>query len=61
MVDGTVTAHVAVRHAVRYGAGPVELPAARRVPTRPDSIFDVASLTKVYTASCCSSSGEGQG
>jgi CubicO group peptidase (beta-lactamase class C family) len=50
MVDGKVTAEVAVGHAVRYSAGPVELPAARRVPMRPDSIFDLASLTKVYTA-----------
>ena len=36
--------------AVRYKAGPVELPAAQRVKMRPDAIFDLASLTKVYTA-----------
>lgn len=50
MVDGKVRAHVAVGHALRYNAGPVELPAAKRVPMRPDSVFDLASLTKVYTA-----------
>lgn len=50
MVNGAVTAHVAVGHALRYGAGPVELAAARRVPMRPDSVFDLASITKVHTA-----------
>jgi serine-type D-Ala-D-Ala carboxypeptidase len=50
MVDGKVTAEVAVGHALRYSAGPVELPAAKRVAMRPDSVFDLASLTKVYTA-----------
>jgi CubicO group peptidase (beta-lactamase class C family) len=39
-----------VGHALRYGAGPVDLPASKRVAMRPDSIFDLASLTKVYTA-----------
>jgi CubicO group peptidase (beta-lactamase class C family) len=50
MVDGKVKAQVAVGHALRYTAGPVELPAAKRVPMRTDSVFDLASLTKVYTA-----------
>jgi CubicO group peptidase (beta-lactamase class C family) len=50
LVDGEVRAHVAVGDALRYGAGPVELPRARRVPMRPDSVFDLASVTKVYTA-----------
>ncbi|GAA4437818.1 hypothetical protein GCM10023170_007540 [Phytohabitans houttuyneae] len=50
MVDGKVKAQVAVGHALRYNAGPVELPAARRVAMRADSVFDLASLTKVYTA-----------
>ncbi|WP_328468221.1 beta-lactamase family protein [Actinoplanes sp. NBC_00393] len=49
-VNGKVTAKVAVGHALRYGAGAVELPAARRVAMRADSIFDLASLTKIYTA-----------
>ncbi|MEU4688925.1 serine hydrolase domain-containing protein [Actinoplanes sp. NPDC023714] len=48
--DGRVAAKVAVGHALRYRSGPVELPAARRVGMRTDSIFDLASLTKVYTA-----------
>ncbi|HEX8628511.1 MAG TPA: serine hydrolase domain-containing protein [Catenuloplanes sp.] len=50
MVDGKITAHTAVGQALRYGAGPVELPAAKQVPMRPDSIFDLASVTKIYTA-----------
>ncbi|WP_232050721.1 serine hydrolase [Actinoplanes sp. OR16] len=48
--DGKVAAKVAVGHALRYTAGPKELPAAQRVGMRTDSIFDLASLTKVYTA-----------
>ncbi|BAL89136.1 putative beta-lactamase [Actinoplanes missouriensis 431] len=48
--DGRVAAKIAVGHALRYQAGPVELPAAKRVAMRTDSIFDLASLTKVYTA-----------
>ncbi|GAA2381487.1 serine hydrolase domain-containing protein [Streptomyces carpaticus] len=38
--------------AVRWGAGPggaVELPQARRVPMTVDTVFDLASLTKLYT------------
>jgi CubicO group peptidase (beta-lactamase class C family) len=50
MVDGKTTLHSAVGHALRYRAGPVELPASKRVAMKPDSIFDLASLTKVYTA-----------
>jgi CubicO group peptidase (beta-lactamase class C family) len=50
LVDGKTTLHTAVGHALRYRAGPVELPAGERVAARPDSIFDLASLTKVYTA-----------
>ncbi|GAA1412318.1 serine hydrolase domain-containing protein [Catellatospora coxensis] len=50
LVDGKATVHTAVGEALRYDAGPTLLPAARRVPMRPDSIFDLASVTKVYTA-----------
>ncbi len=50
MVDGRTTLTAAVGHALRYQAGPVELIASRRVPMRTDSIFDLASITKVYTA-----------
>jgi CubicO group peptidase (beta-lactamase class C family) len=49
-VDGVVTAHAAVGHALRYGVGPVDLPADRRVAMRPDAVFDLASITKVFTA-----------
>ncbi|GAA3455965.1 beta-lactamase family protein [Dactylosporangium matsuzakiense] len=48
-VGGRVTTHAAVGDALRYGAGPVELAPKSRVAMRPDSIFDVASVTKVYT------------
>ncbi|MEV8512353.1 serine hydrolase domain-containing protein [Dactylosporangium sp. NPDC051484] len=48
-VDGKVTTHASVGYALRYGAGPVELAEQSRVLMRPDSIFDVASVTKVYT------------
>ncbi|QDY07030.1 beta-lactamase family protein [Micromonospora sp. HM134] len=48
--DGEPTDHLAVGEALRYDAGPVLLPAAKRIAMRPDSIFDLASLTKVYTA-----------
>lgn len=51
-----VALHEAVGWAVRYrgydehtGRG-VELPAAERVPMRPDTVFDLASLTKLFTA-----------
>jgi CubicO group peptidase (beta-lactamase class C family) len=50
LVDGVVTLHAAVGDALRYGAGPRELPLAQRVAMRTDSIFDIASITKVYTA-----------
>ncbi|GIH04204.1 hypothetical protein Rhe02_22710 [Rhizocola hellebori] len=50
LVNGKVTVHTAVGDALRYGAGPVELPVSQRVPMRLDSVFDQASITKVYTA-----------
>lgn len=50
VVDGKVTAHTAVGDALRYGAGPTELPVEQRVPMRLDSVFDQASITKVYAA-----------
>ncbi|MDG4823418.1 serine hydrolase [Asanoa sp. WMMD1127] len=50
VVDGKVTTQVAVGDALRYKAGPVELPTSQRVKMRADSIFDLASLTKVYTS-----------
>ena len=50
MVNGTVTAQAAVGDALRFKAGPVELSEAQRVPVKMSSIFDIASITKVYTA-----------
>ncbi|WP_249713994.1 serine hydrolase domain-containing protein [Rhizomonospora bruguierae] len=50
LVDGEPTVRVAVGEALRYGAGPTLLPLGERVAMRPDSIFDLASVTKVYTA-----------
>lgn len=50
MINGRVDSHIAVGHALRYGAGPVELAEAKRVPMYRDSIFDLASLTKVYAS-----------
>jgi CubicO group peptidase (beta-lactamase class C family) len=50
MVNNATTVSLAVGHALRYGAGPVELAAAKRVAMRTDSIFDLASLTKVYVS-----------
>jgi CubicO group peptidase (beta-lactamase class C family) len=48
--NGAILAHRAVGDAVRYGANASLLPAKRRVPARPDTIYDLASLTKVFTA-----------
>src|SRR5262245_3863023 len=49
-VDGAVGVHLATGDALRYGNGPVDLPPSRRIAMRPDSIFDLASITKVFTA-----------
>jgi len=49
-VNGRPAVHTAVGEALRYGFGPTLLSPDRRVAMRPDSIFDLASLTKVYTA-----------
>ncbi|RUL94229.1 serine hydrolase [Verrucosispora sp. FIM060022] len=49
-VDGKLVARAVVGKALRYGAGPVLLPESKQVAMRHDSIFDTASLTKVFTA-----------
>jgi CubicO group peptidase (beta-lactamase class C family) len=49
-IGGQPIASAAVGEALRYGAGPVLLPPDRRVPMREDSIFDLASVTKIYTS-----------
>ncbi|SFF00525.1 CubicO group peptidase, beta-lactamase class C family [Actinacidiphila alni] len=52
----TVALHEAVGRAVRYSGYEetadrgVELPQDRQVPMRPDTVFDLASLTKLFTA-----------
>ncbi|MEU4774623.1 serine hydrolase [Micromonospora sp. NPDC023644] len=55
--DGVVVQHAAVGSAVKYAAvGPppglvgVELPADQQIPMRPDTIFDLASVSKLFTA-----------
>ncbi|WP_233559158.1 serine hydrolase domain-containing protein [Micromonospora radicis] len=49
-IDGKVAGQAVVGKALRYGAGPVLLPEAKQIAMRADSIFDTASLTKVFTA-----------
>jgi CubicO group peptidase (beta-lactamase class C family) len=49
---GVIGVHAAVGDAVRYGVAAgrlVELPPTQRVPMRPDTVFDIASLTKLFT------------
>jgi CubicO group peptidase (beta-lactamase class C family) len=54
--DGVVVQRFAVGTAVRYSAvGPpparvgVELPAGEQIPARPDTIFDLAAVSKLFT------------
>lgn len=48
--DGVTVLHEALGHAVRYaGADGGELPAAEQVAMAPDTIFDVASISKLFT------------
>lgn len=54
--DGVIVQHAAVGSALRYAAvGPppglvgVELPADEQIPMRPDTIFDLASVSKLFT------------
>jgi CubicO group peptidase (beta-lactamase class C family) len=54
--DGVIVQHAAVGTAVRYSAvGPapgregIELPADQQIPTRPDTLFDLASVSKLFT------------
>ncbi|HEX7188818.1 MAG TPA: serine hydrolase [Actinomycetes bacterium] len=49
--DGTVVTHEAVGDALRYADGEgTELPADQQVPMRRDSIFDLASVSKLFTS-----------
>lgn len=49
--NGTVLLHHAVGTALRYAdAEGTELPAAAQIPMRVDTVFDLASLSKLFTA-----------
>lgn len=50
MRDGTCLDRVALGDAVRYGPGAHVLPPEQRRPMRPDTVFDIASLSKLFTA-----------
>lgn len=46
---GVVPVHAAAGKAVRYADARTELPAGQQVDMRPDTIFDLASVTKTFT------------
>ena len=46
---GVVAVHDAAGKALRYAADRTELPAEQQVDVRPDTIFDLASVTKTFT------------
>jgi CubicO group peptidase (beta-lactamase class C family) len=49
--DGTIVAHDAVGDALRYADDrPTELPPDQRIPMRNDTIFDLASMSKLFTS-----------
>ncbi|HEX6471167.1 MAG TPA: serine hydrolase [Streptosporangiaceae bacterium] len=49
--DGVIAAHRAMGYALRYADDkPTELPRDQWIPMRDDTIFDVASLSKLFTA-----------
>jgi CubicO group peptidase (beta-lactamase class C family) len=48
--DGVIVAHDAVGYARLYADATTELPPDQRIPMRNDTIFDVASITKLFTA-----------
>ncbi|TNC16540.1 serine hydrolase [Georgenia sp. 311] len=48
--EGVVVERTAVGHAVRWADTTTELPAEQQVPMRTDTIFDLASLSKLFTA-----------
>ncbi|NUT52836.1 MAG: serine hydrolase, partial [Saccharothrix sp.] len=47
--DGVIAEHAAVGDALRHGADGAELPPDQRIPMREDTIFDMASLSKLFT------------
>ncbi len=49
--DGVIVAHDAVGYASRYADDkPTELPPDQWIPARPDTLFDLASMTKLFTS-----------
>ncbi|MBP2475264.1 CubicO group peptidase (beta-lactamase class C family) [Crossiella equi] len=49
--DGKVVTRTATGHALRYAdAAGTELPAGQQVPMRTDTIFDLASISKLFTS-----------
>lgn len=49
--DGVIVAHDVTGYALRYADDkPTELPRDQWVPMRPDTIFDLASMTKLFTS-----------
>ncbi|TWP51424.1 beta-lactamase family protein [Lentzea tibetensis] len=48
--DGAIVTHDATGWAVRYANATTELPEAQRVPMAPDTIFDMASISKLFTS-----------
>ncbi|RLK59889.1 serine hydrolase [Actinokineospora cianjurensis] len=48
--DGVIVDRTATGKAVRYADATTELPAEQQVPMRVDTIFDVASVTKLFTS-----------
>jgi CubicO group peptidase (beta-lactamase class C family) len=49
--DGMIVAHDAVGYALRYADDkPIELPPVQWIPMRRDTIFDLASMTKLFTS-----------
>lgn len=48
---GVIVEHTAGGHALRYaGSGGTELPHGDRIPMREDTLFDMASISKLFTA-----------
>ncbi|RCG13544.1 class A beta-lactamase-related serine hydrolase [Streptomyces reniochalinae] len=48
--EGAVVARLARGDALRYGPDGRELPPAERVPARTDTVYDLASLSKLFTS-----------
>lgn len=47
---GVVAVHEAAGHSLRYADEDTELPPEEQIPARPDTIYDLASVTKTFTA-----------